>query len=148
MSPWKRGAGVPKGRVEDPYGNSAAVTVGLGGCHLIKPCLLYMMPSQIPPLSTSRQTPPSTMGLNRCVSIPGGASAPAAASQLQEKRRFGWGRRGRRWCCGVSPGAAAPALFPVGVGGFSSPGRAVPQWARGTDPAWEDAPWPGSPSSY
>lgn len=50
---------------------TAAVTVGLGGCHLIKPCLLYMTPSQIPCLGTSCQ-PATTVGLNWCVGMPRG----------------------------------------------------------------------------
>lgn len=45
LSPWKRGAGAPGGRVGNPCGTSAAVTAGLSGCHLIKPCLLYVTPT-------------------------------------------------------------------------------------------------------
>lgn len=90
LSPWKRGAGAPGGRVENPRGDSAAVVAGLGGCHLIKPCLLYVRPSQIPPLGRAVEPPPPGVQLVR--RHPWGA-----VSLLQEKCWFCRGRRGRGW---------------------------------------------------
>lgn len=48
LSPWKRGAGAPGGRVGNPYGTSAAVTAALGGCHQTLPPLHDTIPNSTP----------------------------------------------------------------------------------------------------
>lgn len=107
---------------------TAAVTAGLSGCHLIKPCLLYVN---------------ELSSCHHCVvklvyQHPLGASVPAAASWLQEKYRFCRGRREKGWSYWVHSDADAQALFLVG--GCSCPSTTVPRWARGANPAWGDAP--------
>lgn len=132
LSPWKRGAGAPGGRVGNPCGTSAAVTAGLSGCHLIKPCLLYMTPA------------PNSAPWGKCPLLPPWAKLVC---------HHPWGLRsllqhpGKGTQHEEHPDADTPALLPVGAQGCPGPGTAMAQWARGTGPAWQGALLPDSPSS-
>lgn len=109
LSPWKRGAGAPGGRVENPHGDSAAVVAGLGGCHLIKPCLLYVRPSQIPPLGRAVEPPPPGGPTGASASLGGCVPAAREMLVLPGEERKGMVTLGvpRRWCPGRGSGGCS-----------------------------------------
>lgn len=94
-----------------PCGTSAAVTAGLGGCHLIKPCLLHTTPN--PKLCTlGPASPAASVGLNWFVTILGGSLLQPPGSGREQGMSpmltpLPWGQDGQE--APSLPGTVPPA---------------------------------------